>query len=75
MRVRATKTGFYNGLRIPDTDSAEFDVPDGSKATWFEPVKADQAKGKQAKKGDKATEAPAADTPAADQAAADEGLV
>lgn len=65
MRVRAIKTGFYNGLHIPDTDSAEFDVPDGSKATWFEPVK-----GKQAKKGDKAAEAPAADTPAAD-----EGLV
>ncbi|MHB1368637.1 MAG: hypothetical protein ACYCW7_00320 [Pseudomonadaceae bacterium] len=65
MRVRAIKTGFYNGLRIPDTDSAEFDVPDGSKATWFAP----------AKKGKKPAEAPAADTPTADQAAAGEGLV
>lgn len=38
MRVRATNTGFYNGLRVPGTDSEEFDVPDGEKASWFVPV-------------------------------------
>lgn len=38
MKVRATKTGYFDGLRIPDTDTAEFEVPEGSSATWFEPV-------------------------------------
>ena len=45
MRVRAIKTGYFNGLHIPETDPEEFEVPDGSKATWFVPVKkARQAK-------------------------------
>ena len=65
MRVRANKTGYFNGLHIPDTDSAEFDVPNGTKGSWFDPVK----------KGNKAAEAPAADAPAADQDGAGEGLV
>lgn len=38
MRVRATAPGFYGILRIPGEPNDEFDVPDGSKATWFEPV-------------------------------------
>lgn len=38
MKVRATATGYYGILRVPGTDSAEFDVPEGSTATWFEPV-------------------------------------
>ncbi|MDR3005203.1 MAG: hypothetical protein LBV14_13330 [Acidovorax sp.] len=38
MRVRAIQTGFYGCLRVPGTDSEEFDVPDGEKATWFAPV-------------------------------------
>ena len=65
MRVRAIKPGFYGCLRLPDTDSAEFDVPDGSKATWFKPIK----------NGKKAAEAPAVDAPGADQTSAGEGLV
>lgn len=69
MRVRANKTGYFNGLHIPDTDSAEFEVPEGTKGSWFEPV------GAPAKKGKKAAEAPAADAPAADQDGAGEGLV
>lgn len=52
MRVRASKTGYFNGLHIPDTDSAEFNVPNGSKATWFEPIK-------DSKKAAKADDAPA----------------
>lgn len=38
MKVKATAPGFYGQLRLPDTDSAEFEVPDGSKASWFAPV-------------------------------------
>lgn len=38
MRVRAIQTGFHGCLRVPGTDSEEFDVPDGEKATWFVPV-------------------------------------
>ena len=41
MKVIATKHGYFGRLREPgDT----FDVPNGEKATWFEPVK-DEAKG------------------------------
>ena len=36
MRVIATKLGFYGQLRY---EGDEFDVPKGSKATWFKPVK------------------------------------
>ncbi len=39
MRVRAIKTGYFNGLHIPETDSEEFDVPNGCKGSWFVPVK------------------------------------
>lgn len=36
MRVKATKTGFYNdSLRDPGD---EFEVPDGLKGSWFVPV-------------------------------------
>ena len=74
MRVRANKTGYFNGLHIPDTDSAEFEVPNGTKGSWFEPVAPAKAAAP-AKKGGKAAEAPAADTPDADQDGAGEGLV
>lgn len=40
MRVRAIQTGFHGCLRVPGTDSEEFDVQDGAKATWF--VRVDQ---------------------------------
>ena len=52
MRVRATKAGFYGQLRLPDTDSAEFEVPDGAKASWFEPVNLDPIKPAKGKKAD-----------------------
>lgn len=51
MRVRAINTGFYNSLNIPGTDSEEFDVPDGEKASWFVPVTEAGTKGKKGKKG------------------------
>lgn len=45
MRVRATQIGFYGQLRFPDSDSAEFDVPDDDPASsWFSPVDAKTAK-------------------------------
>ncbi|WP_334157920.1 hypothetical protein [Oryzomicrobium sp.] len=46
MRVRAINTGFYHGLHVPGTDSEEFDVPDGEKASWFVPVTEAGTKGK-----------------------------
>ena len=47
MKVIATKHGYFGRLREPgDT----FDVPNGEKATWFEPVK-DEAKGKKSDEG------------------------
>ena len=50
MRVIAIKPGFYGQLRTPGTDSAEFDVPDGSKASWFVPAKqSDDPEGKPAR--------------------------
>jgi len=61
MRVRAIQTGFYNSLRIPDTDSAEFEVPDGTKGSWFQPVE-QKANGKGGKKPEaQANEKPADD--------------
>lgn len=39
MKVIATKPGYFGKLRAV---GEEFDVPDGSKATWFEPVKGDK---------------------------------
>lgn len=35
MRVRAIAKGFFGHLREV---GAEFEVPDGAKASWFEPV-------------------------------------
>lgn len=35
MKVVATKTGYHGKIRQPGD---EFDVPDKSKASWFEPV-------------------------------------
>lgn len=39
MRVRAIKIGYFHGLRIPGTESEEFEVPDGTTGSWFEPVR------------------------------------
>lgn len=36
MKVIANKKGYFGKLREPGD---EFDVPEKSKATWFEPVK------------------------------------
>ena len=47
MRVRAIETGFDNlAIRNPGD---VFDMPEGSKAPWYEPVE-DEAKAKKAKK-------------------------
>lgn len=57
MRVIVTAPGFWGQLRQP---GEEFDVPEGSKATWFKPVKADEPEGKPAR-GRKASAEPADD--------------
>lgn len=36
MKVQATATGFYGGVR--HREGAVFEVKDGAKAKWFEPV-------------------------------------
>jgi len=47
MRVTATKEGFDGAvMRRP---GEEFDMPDGSKGSWFEPVPAEPVKPKKAK--------------------------
>lgn len=46
MRVIVTAPGFWGQLHQP---GEEFDVPEGSKATWFKPVKADEPEGKPAR--------------------------
>lgn len=51
MKVIATKQGYFGKLRAPGD---EFEVPDGFKATWFQPVE-HKASGK----GSKKPEAPA----------------
>lgn len=61
MKVIATKQGYLGKLRQPGD---EFEVPDGTKGSWFEPVKQAKAKAKNAG-------AAAAD----DQGAEGEGLV
>lgn len=43
MEVIATKPGYFGKLRQPDE---KFEVPDGSKATWFAPVKTEAVRGK-----------------------------
>ncbi len=49
MKVIATKLGYFGKLRQPGD---EFEVPDGTKGSWFEPVK-QEAKGKKAQANDK----------------------
>lgn len=58
MKVIATKQGYIGKLRQPGD---EFEVSDGTKGSWFEPVK-QKAEDKKAKQGDK----PANDKPADD---------
>ena len=42
MQVRATKKGYHIGPRNP---GELFEVPNGSKASWFEPVERKKTKG------------------------------
>ena len=58
MKVIATKLGYFGKLREPDD---EFEVPDGTKGSWFQPVE-QKANGK----GGKKPEAPASEKPADD---------
>lgn len=51
MRVRAIQTGFHGCLRVPGTDSEEFDVQDGEKASWFVSVEQPGAAQEQAASG------------------------
>lgn len=59
MRVIATKPGFFDYLR---QEGDEFEVPEGTKGSWFKPVPADEpeAKAKPAR-GRKASSEPADD--------------
>lgn len=56
MRVIATKRG-YDGVVVRE-EGAEFDMPDGAKGSWFDPVKEGRGKGRQAP-----TEAPLPELP------------
>ena len=56
MKVIATKQGYLGKLRQPGD---EFEVPDGTKGSWFEPVK--KAEDKKPKAADKAGEKTASD--------------
>ena len=58
MKVIATKQGYFGKLREPGD---EFEVPDGTKGSWFQPV-GQKANGK----GGKKPEAPASEKPADD---------
>ena len=58
MKVIATKQGYFGKLRQPGD---EFEVPDGTKGSWFQPVE-QKANGK----GGKKPEAPASEKPADD---------
>lgn len=58
MKVIATKLGCFGKLREPGD---EFEVPDGTKGSWFQPVE-QKANGK----GGKKPEAPAGEKPADD---------
>ena len=58
MKVIATKLGYFEKLREPGD---EFEVPDGTKGSWFQPVE-QKASGK----GGKKPEAPATEKPADD---------
>ena len=58
MKVIATKLGYFGKLREPGD---EFEVPDGTKGSWFQPVK-QKANGKGGKKPEaQANEKPADD--------------
>ena len=58
MKVIATKPGYFGKLREPGD---EFEVPEGSKASWFQPVE-QKASGKGGKKPEaQANEKPADD--------------
>jgi len=48
MLVKATAKGFFGHFREV---GAEFEVPAGSKASWYEPVEGDAAVDKPAKRG------------------------
>lgn len=54
MKVIATKKG-YDGINVREPGE-EFDMKDGAKGSWFEPVKAEpkaeEPKGKPGKKSD-----------------------
>ena len=58
MKVIATKLGYFGKLRQPGD---EFEVQDGTKGSWFQPVE-QKANGK----GSKKPEAPASEKPADD---------
>ena len=58
MKVITTKLGYFGKLRQPGD---EFEVPDGTKGSWFQPVE-QKANGK----GGKKPEAPASEKPADD---------
>lgn len=58
MKVIATKLGYFGKLREPGD---EFEVPDGTKGSWFQPVE-QKANGK----GGKKPEAQASEKPADD---------
>lgn len=62
MKVIATKQGYLGKLRQPGD---EFEVPDGTKGSWFEPVK-QKAEDKKAKQGEKSADKSANDKPADD---------
>ena len=58
MKVIATKLGYFGKLREPGD---EFEVPDGTKGSWFQPVE-QKANGKGGKKPEaQANEKSAAD--------------
>lgn len=58
MKVIATKLGYFGKLREPGD---EFEVPDGTKGSWFQPVE-QKANGKGSKKPEaQANEKPADD--------------
>ena len=70
MRVRAIETGYFGCLRVPGTDTEEFEVPNGAKATWFVPVEQKQAEAQKPK-----TEAKAQKPKTEADAGAGDGLV
>ena len=64
MKVIAIKQGFYGKLHTPGD---EFEVPDGTKGSWFHPVAVEQKPASKSKKAETLpAEPPAADTPAED---------